>query len=223
MKSKLLSLPGIMCAAAILLLAAPSSALEAGNANTWDKEGESLVHDFDSPMSDGWATAQMAFWLIVVACMAYATVRLLRHLAGGKQIKVRNGIAEIVGQLPLSSKHNLFLVKFGRRLLLVGATSESINTLASIDDAGEVGEIVALVNEYKSSTGRLQGSLAQLARAIGRLLGKDRSITDIERRDASARVDAEPRRASAPGTLNATGVQEAHGELGLLTRISSSD
>jgi flagellar biogenesis protein FliO len=104
----------------------------------------------------------MVFYLIVVGALAYGGVYLLRRLGGGRHTKASQGIAEVLGQLPLSPKHTLFLIKVGGRVILAGATAESINPLAVIDDPEEVGELVSLARMNKTGEGCLRRTLGIL-------------------------------------------------------------
>lgn len=133
----------LCCAAASCLLAAPADEdpekhlLSKGPGQGSDKAG-----------SD-WPIVMVA--LAVVVAAAYLLLRLLRKLApnlapvGGK-----NAPFETLARFPLAPRQSLHLIRFGRRLFLLGATSAGINHLATIDDTAEIEQILQAVSRGES-------------------------------------------------------------------------
>ena len=67
------------------------------------------------------------------------------------------GIVKVVGRAAVSPKHNVALLRFGRRFILVGIAGERMSTLAEVTDADEVAELVARVggaSEFEKCLGR---------------------------------------------------------------------
>lgn len=163
----------------LLLLAAPLCALAEAGAGARD------------PL-DGWATAKMVLYLIVVAALAYAAVYVLRGLAGGRRAKVSPQITEVLGRVQLSPKHTLFLIKLGKRVLLVGATAESINTLATVDDPEEVSQLVSLAAEDKGRKGWLHRTLRVLKERTIALPGDKKVFSGTSDRYSTRASRAQP-------------------------------
>ncbi len=68
-----------------------------------------------------------------------------------------SGIVKVVGRVAVSPKHNVALLRLGRRFILVGIAGERISTLAEVTDADEVAELVARVggaSEFEGFLGR---------------------------------------------------------------------
>ncbi len=76
-----------------------------------------------------------------------------RFWPGGIHIGRGTGPIRILARTGLPPRHTLYLIRVGRRILLVGVTGESISTLSEITDAEEVDRLEV------SATGSLNESL----------------------------------------------------------------
>lgn len=86
--------------------------------------------------------------LAVIALAAFAARRWfpqVRRNAGGGALKV-------LARQHLSGKHSLCLVRLGRGLVLVGVTSDRIQTIAEIRDHEEAAMIVAAIERSRSES-----------------------------------------------------------------------
>lgn len=100
--------------------------------------------------------------LAVVVAVAYLLLRLWRrcnpNLAPASE---RSDPIKPLARFHLAPRQTLHLVRCGSRLLLLGATSASINHVATIDDATEIDRILQAV-------GSGQSPLAHLSRFLHR-------------------------------------------------------
>ncbi len=79
--------------------------------------------------------------LALVGGVAWAARRWMPRslgMSGGQSLR-------IVARQALSTRQSICLVKFGRRLVLVGVTPERISPLSEISDASEAAELTALI------------------------------------------------------------------------------
>ncbi len=110
----------------------------------------------------GWELATILIALAVVIAGIYLLLRVLRRFfpalapPGGAAAPVKP-----LARFHLAPRQTLHLVRCGSRLLLLGATSASINHIATIDDPAEIDRILQAVN-------RGQSPLAGLARLFHR-------------------------------------------------------
>jgi len=98
-----------------------------------------------------------------------------------------SGIIKVVARTAVSPKHNVALLRFGRRFLLVGIAGERMSTLAEVTDAEEVAELVARVG----GASEFEGFLGREVVAFGAESGEDEADEVADRTP----VDR-PRRAS---------------------------
>jgi len=96
-------------------------------------------------------------------------------------------IVRVVGRVAVSPKHNVALLRFGRRFILVGIAGERMSTLAEVTDAEEVAELVARVG----GASEFEGFLGREVIAFGAGSGED-AADSVEDRTPVDR----PRRAS---------------------------
>ncbi|MCK4850193.1 MAG: flagellar biosynthetic protein FliO [Phycisphaerae bacterium] len=135
----------LCCLIAAGLLAAPADS---------DIESQLLPRTSDSNSSGGglgWELATILIALAVVIAAIYLLLRVLRRFfpalapAGGAAAPVKP-----LARFHLAPRQTLHLVRCGSRLLLLGATSASINHIATIDDPAEIDRILQAVNRGQS-------------------------------------------------------------------------
>ena len=81
--------------------------------------------------------AQSAGALLVVVALILALRIMLKRITPKVQAASRGGPVEIVARTGVSPRQQLLLVRLGKRMLLLGATPNSMDTLAEIADADE--------------------------------------------------------------------------------------
>ncbi len=127
------------------LLAAPDDS---------DYENQPLPRTSDSNPSGGglgWDLATIIIALAVVIAAIYLLLRLIRRFfpnlapAGGGAAPVKP-----LARFHLAPRQTLHLVRCGSRLLLLGATSASINHITTIDDTDEIDRILQAIDRGQS-------------------------------------------------------------------------
>ncbi|NIA07728.1 MAG: hypothetical protein GWP14_08890 [Actinobacteria bacterium] len=120
------------------------------------------IRDGNGPTGSlGWIVTVLIALAVVVAAM-WLLLRLLRRFfpalvpAGGQAAPIRS-----LARFHLAPRQALHLVRCGRRLLLLGATSTSINHVATIEDPQEIDRIL-------QSLQRGESPLAGLSRLLHR-------------------------------------------------------
>ncbi len=104
-----------------------------------------------SAPSLGWDIASILIALAVVIAAIYLLLRLLRrffpNLAPGGTVAAP---VKPLARFHLAPRQTLHLVRCGSRLLLLGATSASINHITTIDDEAEIDRILQALNRGQS-------------------------------------------------------------------------
>ncbi|MFQ5425072.1 MAG: FliO/MopB family protein [Phycisphaerae bacterium] len=92
-----------------------------------------------------WPTFAILGFIIVAALVARRFFPQIRHRTGGGAIKV-------LARHPLSNKQSLCLIRLGRGLVLVGVTSDRIQTLARIEDPEEAASVIGMIERGRSDS-----------------------------------------------------------------------
>jgi len=103
------------------------------------------------PRKNGSATGdwlRTAGAMAIVVALIFAVRFLLRRIGGPAAAHRRLGALEVLGRQNLSGRHQLYLVRLGGRLLLVGAGPEGLSTLAEVRDPQEFAQLI------EAATGR---------------------------------------------------------------------
>lgn len=143
--------------------------------------GQTSARSRELPWYRG-AVFSLALVLAAIAALALLLRRLLPSFRPGGV-----GLVEVVGRTHLSPKQTLNLVRVGRRLVLVGATSERLNALCQIDDPREVMEILARVPG--SSTLGSVGFEEALTEATRSFEEEDLEAGEVAQMPSAARLD----------------------------------
>jgi len=89
----------------------------------------------------GWVRTLGA--LAVVVVLIFVVRLLLRRFAPARTSGALPGAIEVVARSSLSSRHRLYLVRLGQRLVLVGSGPEGLATLSEVTDPDEVSRLSA--------------------------------------------------------------------------------
>ncbi len=92
-----------------------------------------------------WPTLAILGFIIVAALAARRFFPQIRRRTGGGAIKV-------LARHPLSNKQSLCLIRLGRGLVLVGVTSDRIQTLARIEDPEEAASVIGMIEGGRSDS-----------------------------------------------------------------------
>lgn len=97
-----------------------------------------------------WAKTLGALALVVV--LIFATRWVLSRL-GGVSRQTRSQALEVISQRSLTSRHQLCVVRFGKRIVLVGVGPQGLSTLDQISDPGEISELLECSADKAKSKG----------------------------------------------------------------------
>ena len=88
---------------------------------------------------------RMVLALAVVVGLIFVTRWLLKRAGAAAGITAGGRAVEVLARSPLSSRHQMYLVRMGRRLLLVGSGPEGLRTLSEVTDQQEVQDLLKAV------------------------------------------------------------------------------
>jgi len=89
-----------------------------------------------------WPWVQSLLALALVVALIFALRYVLRRLGGGGGLAGRTKVIDVVARTNLAPKYQLFLIRLGQRLILVGAGPEGLASLAEVTDPQEVSSLV---------------------------------------------------------------------------------
>ncbi len=121
------------------------------------------------------ALAGIIVAVIVVGHVARRFVPGLSREAAGRTI-------HILSQTPLGSRGNVYVLRCGPRILIIGATASQLTTLAEIADPDEIAEFARLSQTGSPSRPRPKTELSNAEPAAGELRGQlDGMLNQINR------------------------------------------
>jgi len=163
--------------AALLVVLQPAAiACAQTTATSPAAENEPLPQRTDDGGNGGgwldWVQPAVALAVVValILCLRYA----LRRLGRAGVLKARTGAIDVLAQRSLSAKHQLYLVRMGERLVLVGASPEGLSTLCEVTDPEEIARLTKQLE-------RSPGALSELFR---RKPGKEDGSSDKPKGEA---------------------------------------
>jgi flagellar biogenesis protein FliO len=162
----------VLTAGVLTASARPCVAAESDNrviVPSGEKTGGSSIGVDKKPWLDGWPRVGLALAAVVV--MIFAAGYLLKRGSRGGQFSRGKGVFEVLSRGQVSMKHQVYLVRLGRRLLVLGSGSTGLTALAEITDPQEVLEMVELAQGDKSQLFR--SLLERKAQALQAGLAKD--------------------------------------------------
>ena len=105
----------------------------------------------------GWVQTLLALALVVG--LIFAVRLVLRRLTPAARMRSAPGVIEVLAQANLSARHQVHLVRLGRRLVLVGVAGDTLNCLCEITAADEVSHVLARIE----AAGEAKGTAAKTA------------------------------------------------------------
>ena len=97
-------------------------------------------------------TLRVVLALALVVGLIYLSRYLLRKAGGAGKLHAQGGVVETLWRTNLSMKHQLTLVRMGRRVLLLGCTPQEVSTLCEVTDPQEIAELLNAVEEGKGDS-----------------------------------------------------------------------
>jgi len=110
-------------------------------------EGDPEAAGETAPIGDlslGRMLAGAAFWLGVVIFVLCAVVYIVKRFVPGATASFRSPAAEVLGRTFLDARKCLYVVKVGRRVLIVASTPERLSTVCEVREPEEVENLIAL-------------------------------------------------------------------------------
>lgn len=104
------------------------------------------------PTSSLWLWLQTAGILAVVLAAMWLVLKWLRKAGFGGTFGGSNAAVQVVSRGYLSSKHQMVLVRFGGRVLLVGVAPQNVSVLSEITDPAEVAQVLARSESAKDTS-----------------------------------------------------------------------
>jgi flagellar biogenesis protein FliO len=119
----------------------------------------------DKPTTAGNMGAVVLSSLAIVLGLFFFVVWLSRRAFPKATAPLSTEVLEIVGRSPLAARHQLQLIRLGRRLLLVSVTPEHAETLTELTDPDEVNHLVGLCRQQQA--GSITDSFRQVLHQLG--------------------------------------------------------
>ena len=99
--------------------------------------------------SDIWPWVQTLLALALVVALIFGVRFVLKRFSALGGPVGSSGAVEVLARSALSPKERLFVVRFGRRVLLLGSAPGGLTTLSEITDAEEISNLLAAVKSSK--------------------------------------------------------------------------
>ena len=97
--------------------------------------------------SGGGVTFMVLSSLAIVLGLFFLVVWLVRRALPKSATSLPSDVLEVLGRSPLAARHNLQLIRLGRRLLLVSVTPDAAETLTEVTDVDEVNHLISLCRQ----------------------------------------------------------------------------
>jgi len=103
------------------------------------------ARSLDKPSSTWAATLSMFFSLSVVLCFFLLVAWLVKKAQPSSFLKLPGDVVQVMGRTPMAPRQQMYVVRFGSKLLLISHQPGQTQTLAEITDADEVQRLAGLL------------------------------------------------------------------------------
>ena len=103
------------------------------------------TRSLDKPTSTWAATLSMFFSLAVVLCFFLLVAWLVKKAQPTSFFKLPGDVVQVMGRTPMAPRQQMYVVRFGSKLLLISHQPGQTQTLAEITDADEVQRLAGLL------------------------------------------------------------------------------
>jgi flagellar biogenesis protein FliO len=100
--------------------------------------------------------------LVLVVGLIFGLKWFLGRYGAGRSGLRASSVVEVLSKTAVSSRQSVMLIRVGRRLLIVGAGGDGMNTLTEIDDPEEVSELLGAIERSRAAS--LTNSFARILR-----------------------------------------------------------
>ncbi len=105
-------------------------------------KGKPSSGSLSKPSSANWGTTLGG--LTAVLALIFLTAKVLRKSMPAAQRTLPIEVVQVLGRKPLDYRHSIHLIRCGSRLLVVGASQESLTTLCEMTDPVEIDYLAGL-------------------------------------------------------------------------------
>ncbi len=127
--------------------------------------------------------SRMLLALVIVVGLIFLSRLILKRFYQGSVSPGGSKAVQVLNRTVLAPRQQILLLQVGRRVVVVGESNGNLSTLAQIDDADEIAQLVGKLDEQRT----------QRATAFGGLFGRAQKKLDDESADAGASpADREP-------------------------------
>lgn len=130
----------------------------------------------DTPVGSSFTKPGTALVIVVVGITVALT--LTRKFFPSLAPDSANRIIQVLGQSPLGTKGTVYIVRCGPRVLIVGATTGQLTTLAEIADLDEIDEFVRLNGTIPRAAQRSRPDSSNATAPTGELKGQVDGMLD---------------------------------------------
>jgi flagellar biogenesis protein FliO len=96
--------------------------------------------------------ANLLLGLLIVVALIFLARYLLRRFSAQRGPTSASGVIEVLARSPLTSKHQLFLVRMPERLVLLGCGPEGLTALTEVTEPEEMARLLAAVGSGKGNS-----------------------------------------------------------------------
>jgi len=139
------------------------------------------ARSLDKPTSTWAATLSMFFSLAVVLCFFLLVAWLVKKAQPASFLKLPGDVVQVMGRTPMAPRQQMYVVRFGSKLLLISHQPGQTQTLAEITDADEVQRLAGLLeaNQPGSISNSFRDVLKQVT--LGKVDSAPRSSVRMSR------------------------------------------
>lgn len=112
-----------------------------------------------SPTGSNLSSTSTGSWLLqtitalgVVIGLIFVVRFIYLKISGQTPVRSANRLVEVLSRSAIAPRHQVVLLRLGRRILVVGETQSGMNTLANIDDPQEVAALLGAVEAEKPNS-----------------------------------------------------------------------
>lgn len=148
-------------------------------------------------LNDGWLMSTLAA-LGVVLAIVFGLRYILKRGGVVSTVAPQGSVVEVLSRTTVAPRSHVVLMRVGTRILVVSDSTAGMRTLASVDDAAEVAELLGAIDSAKST------SMSQSFGSVMKKLSSQWSVDEEvhEGIQATAAADAPIRPEESAGALS---------------------
>jgi flagellar protein FliO/FliZ len=148
---------------------APSTSLTTSKSNTRQPielrpSSKAKSGSLEAPKSSWTAAVSMFFSLAIVLSFFFLVAWFVKKSQPSSMLKLPNSVVQVMGRTPMAPRQQMYVVRFGSKLLLVSHQPGQTQTLCEITDADEVQRIAGLCEA--NQPGSISNSFRDVLRQV---------------------------------------------------------